>query len=130
MRRKRGDAGGQSLDKRRQLVRWQRSIDIAVSFCQFCGEIIATQEHLQGASPPGTRPAATSGWPKIALPTAAKHMSMASAISFPPPRARPSILAMVTLGMFLNRSPIICVRRKLRVWDTNLEAAPTRPKPE
>jgi hypothetical protein len=32
-------------------------------------------------------------------------------------------LAMVTLGMFLNRSPIVCVRRKLRVWDTILEAA-------
>ena len=75
------------------------------------------------APPPGTSPIATSGWPKIALPTAAKHMSTASAISFPPPRARPSILAMVTLGMFLNRSPIICVRRKLRVWDTVLDAA-------
>jgi hypothetical protein len=37
---------------------------------------------------------------------------------------------MVTLGMFLNRSPIVCVRRRLRVWDTILEAAPTRPKPE
>src|ERR1700678_2339456 len=52
MRRKRGDAVGQSLDKGRQLVRWQRSIDIAVTLCQFCGEIIATQEHLQGAAPP------------------------------------------------------------------------------
>jgi len=31
-------------------------------------------------------------------------------------------LAMVTLRMFLNRSPIVCVRRKLRVWDTSLEA--------
>src|SRR5271167_4671864 len=82
------------------------------------------------APPPGTSPTATSGWPKIALPTAAKHMSMASAISLSPPRARPSILAMVTLGMFLNRSPIVWVRRKLRVWDTILEAAPTRPKPE
>ena len=132
----------QFLDKRRQLVRWQRSIDIAVTFCQLRREIIATQEHLQGASPadepwqslvappPGTSPTATSGWPKIALPTAAKHMSTASAISLPPPRARPSILAMVTLGMFLNRSPIVCVRRKLRVWDTILEAVPTRPKPE
>jgi hypothetical protein len=50
MRRKRGDAVGQSLDKGRQLVRWQRSIDIAVTFCQFCGEIIATEKHLQGAS--------------------------------------------------------------------------------
>src|SRR5580698_8327458 len=39
--------------------------------------------------PPGTSPIATSGWPKIALPAAAKHMSMASAISLPPPRARP-----------------------------------------
>jgi len=38
--------------------------------------------------------------------------------------ARPSILAMVTFGMFLNRSPIVCVRRKLRVRDTILEAAP------
>src|SRR5260370_1232130 len=65
--------------------------------------------------------------PKV---TAAKHMSTASAISLPPPRARPSILAIVTLGMFLNRSPIVCVRRKLRVWDTILEAAPTRPNPE
>ena len=43
---------GQSLDEGRQLVRWQRSIDIAVMFRQFGGEIIATQEHLQGASPP------------------------------------------------------------------------------
>src|SRR4029077_20157859 len=34
------------------------------------------------------------------------------------------------LGMFLNRSPIVCVRRKLRVWDGTLEAAPTRPNPE
>src|SRR5580704_18152775 len=42
----------QFLDKRRQLVRWQRSVDIAVTFCQLCREIIATQEHLQGASPP------------------------------------------------------------------------------
>ena len=57
-------------------------------------------------------------------------MSMASAISLPPPLARPSTLAMVTLRMFLNRSPIVCVRRKLRVWDTVLDAAPTRPKPE
>src|ERR1700690_3007883 len=52
MRRKRGDAVSQFLDKRRQLVRWQRSIDIAVTFRQFCREIIAAQEHLQGASPP------------------------------------------------------------------------------
>ena len=42
----------QFLDKRRQLVRWQRSIDIAVTFCQLRREIIATEEHLQGASPP------------------------------------------------------------------------------
>src|SRR5271170_8041884 len=42
----------QFLDKRRQLVRWQRSIDIAVTFCQLRREIIATQEDLQGASPP------------------------------------------------------------------------------
>src|SRR5258705_663176 len=42
----------QCLDKRIQLVRWQRSIDIAVTFCQLRREIIATQEHLQGASPP------------------------------------------------------------------------------
>src|ERR1700722_12332467 len=43
---------GKFLDKRRQLVRWQRSIDVAVPFRQFRREIIATQEHLQGASPP------------------------------------------------------------------------------
>src|SRR5277367_3709145 len=42
----------QGLDKRRQLVRRQRSIDITISFCQLRREIIATQEHLQGASPP------------------------------------------------------------------------------
>src|ERR1700679_179192 len=42
----------QFLDKRRQLVRRQRSIDIAVAFCQLRREIIATQEHLQRASPP------------------------------------------------------------------------------
>jgi hypothetical protein len=42
----------QFLDKRRQLVRRQRSIDIAVTFCQLCREIIATQEHFQRASPP------------------------------------------------------------------------------
>src|SRR5271155_5945537 len=42
----------QFLDKRRQLVRRQRSIDIAVTFCQLRREIIATQEHLQSASPP------------------------------------------------------------------------------
>src|SRR3984957_20466200 len=42
----------QFLDKRRQLVRRQRSIDIAVTFRQFRREIIATQQHLQGASPP------------------------------------------------------------------------------
>jgi len=34
MRRKLGDAVSQFLDKRRQLVRRQRSIDIAVTFCQ------------------------------------------------------------------------------------------------
>src|ERR1700722_16632090 len=51
MRRKRGDAMGQSLDKRRQLVRRQRSIDIAVPLCQLRREIIAAQEDLQGASP-------------------------------------------------------------------------------
>jgi len=39
-------------------------------------------------------------------------------------------LAMVTLGMFLSRSPIVCERRKRRVWDNILEAVPTRPKPE
>jgi hypothetical protein len=37
---------------------------------------------------------------------------------------------MVTLGMFLKRSPIVCVRRKLHVADGILEAAPTLPKPE
>src|ERR1700733_4739977 len=42
----------QFLDKRRQLVRRQRSIDIAVTFCQLRREIIATHEYLQGASPP------------------------------------------------------------------------------
>src|SRR5271170_5364249 len=42
----------QFLDKRRQLVRWQRSVDIAVTLCQLRREIIATQEHLQRASPP------------------------------------------------------------------------------
>jgi hypothetical protein len=35
---------------------------------------------------------------------------------------------MVILGMFLNRSPIVCVRRKLRVRNTILEALPTRPQ--
>src|SRR5712691_6120228 len=40
------------LDKMRQLVRWQRAIDIAVTFCQLRREIIATEQHLQGASPP------------------------------------------------------------------------------
>src|SRR5580693_611170 len=43
---------GQFLDKRRQLVRRQRSIDIAVPLRQFCREVIAAQEHLQGTSPP------------------------------------------------------------------------------
>src|SRR3984885_12865821 len=42
----------QFLDNRRQLVRWQRSIDIAVTFCQLRREIIATYEHFQGAPPP------------------------------------------------------------------------------
>jgi hypothetical protein len=42
----------QFLDKWRQLIRRQRPIDIAVTLCQFCREIIATQENLQGASPP------------------------------------------------------------------------------
>src|SRR5258705_715376 len=42
----------QCLDKRRQLVGWQRWIEIAVTFCQLRREIIATQEPLQGASPP------------------------------------------------------------------------------
>src|SRR5260370_16206511 len=42
----------QKPDKRRQLVRWQRSIDIAVTCCQLRREIIATHESLQGASPP------------------------------------------------------------------------------
>jgi hypothetical protein len=32
--------------------------------------------------------------------------------------------------MFLNRTLIICVRRKLRVTDAILEAAPTLAKPE
>jgi hypothetical protein len=45
-------AVSQFLDKGRQLVRWQRSIDIAVRFCQLRREFIATQEHLQGTSPP------------------------------------------------------------------------------
>src|SRR6202034_728671 len=52
MRRKRGDAASQFLDKRRQLVRRQRSIDVAVTFCQFRREIVTTYEYLQGASPP------------------------------------------------------------------------------
>jgi hypothetical protein len=30
----------------------------------------------------------------------------------------------------MSRSPIVCVRRKLRVWDNTLEAAATRPKLE
>src|SRR5580704_1584035 len=42
----------QFLDKRRQLIRRQRSIAIAVTFCHPRREIIATDEHLQGASPP------------------------------------------------------------------------------
>src|ERR1700722_4085786 len=42
----------QFLDKRRQLVRRQRSIDVAVTFCQFRREIVTTYEYLQGASPP------------------------------------------------------------------------------
>src|SRR5258705_845605 len=42
----------QCLEKRRQLARWQRSLDIPVTFCQLRREIIATHEHLQGASPP------------------------------------------------------------------------------
>src|SRR5580698_2141331 len=52
VRRKRGDTASQFLDKRRQLLRWQRSIDIAVTFCQLRRQIVATQEHLQGTSPP------------------------------------------------------------------------------
>src|SRR3984957_6389537 len=43
---------GQFLDKRSQLVRRQRSIDIAGTFSQLRREIVATQEHLQRASPP------------------------------------------------------------------------------
>ncbi|KUN40804.1 hypothetical protein AQJ27_40820 [Streptomyces olivochromogenes] len=42
----------QFFDKRRQLVRRQRSVDITVTFCQFCWYVVATQEYLQGASPP------------------------------------------------------------------------------
>jgi hypothetical protein len=40
------------LDKGRQVVRWQRSIDIAIAFCQLRREIIASKEHFQGASTP------------------------------------------------------------------------------
>src|ERR1700735_1480464 len=42
----------QILNKWRQLLRWQRSVHIAVTFCKLRRKIIATQEHLQGASPP------------------------------------------------------------------------------
>src|SRR5271167_2576774 len=49
---KRGDAASQFFDKRRQLVRQQRSIDIAVTLCQLRREIIAAQKHLQGAPAP------------------------------------------------------------------------------
>jgi hypothetical protein len=34
----------------------------------------ASRRNLCVAPPPGTSPIATSGWPKIALPTAAKHI--------------------------------------------------------
>src|ERR1700694_153375 len=52
MRRKCGEAVSELRYKMRQLVRRQRSIDIAVTFCQLRREIIGTQKHLQGASPP------------------------------------------------------------------------------
>src|SRR5271170_2755219 len=42
----------QFLDKGRQFVRRQRSSDIPVTICQLRREIIATQKHLQRASPP------------------------------------------------------------------------------
>jgi hypothetical protein len=89
-------AVSQFLDKGRQLVRGQRSIDIAVRFCQLRREIIATQEHLQGASPPdepwqSLRSAAARNKPNRHLWMAedrfadgTKHMSTARAISLPP----------------------------------------------
>ena len=44
----------------------------------------------------------------LALPRAAKRMSQASANSWPPPRAKPSILAMVAWGSLLMRSRVRC----------------------
>jgi len=51
-------------------------------------------------------PMATSGWPSSALPSAAKRMSKAIANSLPPPRAMPSMTAIVALGMVRNASSI------------------------
>ena len=54
--------------------------------------------------PPGRMPSATSGWLNTARPLSAKRMSQLSAISLPPPPARPSITAMVVLGMVRSAS--------------------------
>jgi hypothetical protein len=51
-------------------------------------------------------PTATSGWPKRALPSAAYRMSRAIANSLPPPRAMPSMTAIVAFGMIRNSSTI------------------------
>ena len=49
-------------------------------------------------------PSATSGWLNTAWPRSAKRMSQLKAISLPPPPARPSITAMVALGMVRRAS--------------------------
>jgi hypothetical protein len=56
MRRKLNDAVSQFLNKRRQLFRWQRSIDIAVAFRQLRREIAATERSLQPGGISKARP--------------------------------------------------------------------------
>src|SRR5215469_11739994 len=63
-----------------------------------------TRGSHSSAPPPGTSPTPISGWPNIALCRLAKRMSQASTNSFPMPRVRPRILAMLTIGAEERRS--------------------------
>ena len=56
--------------------------------------------------PPGMIPRATSGWLNTAVGPA-KRMSQLSAISLPPPPTRPSITAIVALGIWRSCSHIL-----------------------
>ena len=115
----RRDAACQPVDERAELVGGQRPVHLAVALGELGVEVVAAEHDLERAAAPdqarqplraataGDDPERDLGLRRAARDRARRSGGRAtSANSLPPPRARPSICAIVTCGSVRHRSKI------------------------